>query len=676
MSDWRHWRLVQAEDGHAELTLAVADRSVNVLHGGVLDEFEQVVEQISAAGPSGVILGTDPECGFVLGADVNEFVDLVDRKQVLEMLFRGQQLFEAWARLECPTVAAIRGGCLGGGLELALACDYRVVESGPETRLGLPEVRLGIHPGYGGSVRLPALVGDLRALQLMVTGRTVSGTEALRMGLADAVAPRRQLRAAALGMIRRRPARRTASWYRRIPHMRKLRRAVAWAFARGMASRVSKEHYPAPYRLLEHWRGMSANFSESLESEAASVADLFETKPARQLTRMFLLRQELNSRASGSQAVSSVHVVGAGVMGGDIAAWCALQGLRVTLQDTAPERIAPAIGRAHRLFAGRLKEMRPVLDRLVPDPEGLGAHSADLVIEAIPEDIEMKKGLYRWLQSRMRAEALLATNTSSLPLEALAQALDEPARLVGIHFFNPVFKMPLVEVIHHHPDQADLIAQAMGFVRRIKRVPLAVQSSPGFLVNRVLMPYLMEAVRLLDEGLSAATIDRAATAFGMPMGPLKLADTIGLDVCLAAGSVLAQARGLEVPKALSKAVEAGNLGRKTGRGFYVWKGGKARSRARGQRPSQDCTDRLVLSMVREAVHCLQEGLVERADWIDAGLVFGSGFAPFLGGPLELVRGRGVETVRRRLEQLERQHGTRFAPGSGWAGLEHPSGLDS
>ena len=664
MNHWQHWRLATGEGGNLELYLTVADRSVNVLHSGVLDELEEVLEHLYAESPPGVILGSDPERAFAMGADVAEFTKLEDRSQALAMLHRGQGLFEDWANLDCPTVAAVRGHCLGGGLELALACDYRIAESGAQVRIGLPEVRLGIHPGYGGSVRLPALVGDMKALRMMMTGKAISGAEALRMKLVDAVVPRRQLYPSAREILRSHPDKRRSSWRNRMPRVPVLRNATAWVYARGMRSVAPEEHYPAPYRLLEHWQDLSRNPAMALESEAQSVADLFQTPQSRQLTRVFLLRQELKGQASDREEVSSVHVVGAGVMGGDIAIWCAINGLRVTLQDVGPEQIAPVVRRARKQLDRRPEDTQTVLDRLIPDPEGYGAEVADLVIEAISENLAAKQELYHRLQSRMRPDALLASNTSSLPLERLAQTLDEPFRLIGIHFFNPVSKMPLVEVISHDPEQQALVGRAAGFVRRIRRVPLVVKSSPGFLVNRVLMPYLLEAIRLREEGLSVATIDHAATAFGMPVGPLRLADMVGLDICLAAGSTLAEARGAEIPKSLTEAVEAGHLGRKTGRGFYRWKNGKAKP-LRGGKPSRDCEDRLVLSMVREAVHCLHEGLVERADWVDAGLVLGTGFAPFTGGPLALVRRRGTEAVCRRLEELEKHYGPRFAPGPGW-----------
>ena len=575
MNDWRHWRLKRDGDGFATVILSVADRSVNVLHREALDELEAVLENLNADPPVGVILGTDPDRAFALGADVREFATLESREQALAMLHRGQGLFEEWARLECPTVAAIRGQCLGGGLELALACDYRVAESEPAASLGLPEVRLGIHPGYGGSVRLPAVIGDLAALRMMVSGKSVSAKAAFRLHLIDAMVPRRQLYPMARLLLEQRSRPQRARWWRRVPYLAPLRRAVVWLVARKLKQAARKSHYPAPYRLLEHWRDMDSGQTLALEMEARSVANLFELPQTRQLTRLFLLRQELRAQGEGTRQVSRVHVTGAGVMGGDIAAWCALQGLHVTLEDTEPERIAPAIKRAHRLLARYPEQARGALDRLVPDPGGDGASEAEVVIEAIFEDLKAKRELFRRLQSRMRPDALLASNTSSLPLEQLAMALEDPARLVGIHFFNPVSRMPLVEVIQHTSAQASLVGQACGFVRQIGKVPLTVKSSPGFLVNRVLVPYLLEAVRLLEEDYSAAAIDAAALEAGMPMGPLKLADTVGLDVCQAAGHVLGDAYGLEVPARLTEKVEAGQLGRKTGRGFYCWEKGGA-----------------------------------------------------------------------------------------------------
>ena len=666
MSAWRHWRLERPDGAPARLTLAVADRRANVLHRAVLDELEAIAAELERAAPAGVLLRSAPGRAFCPGADVREFARLRDATEARALLDRGQELFARWRELPCPTAAVLRGYCLGGGLELALACTYRVAAADPGLKLGLPEVRLGIHPGYGGTVRLPRLIGDPAALRLMLTGRTVDGRTARRLGLVDAVAPERGLETAARALLAARPRPRRAPRWRRLPHAAWLRAPVARLAGRALARRARPEHYPAPWALLDCWRRLPRAEPAALAAEADSVAALFDTPAARQLTRLFLLREDLKQAPAPPPApVAHVHVIGAGAMGGDIAAWCASRGLRVTLQDADPERLAPAFQRAERLFtrhdARRAQAMR---DRLIPDPDGCGAAAADLVLEAIVEDLDAKRALYRSLEPRLRPEALLASNTSSLRLEELAAELARPERLVGVHFFNPVARMPLVEVIRHHPEQQAGTDRARAFARRLGKAPVVVRSAPGFLVNRALLPYLLEAVRLLEEGAPAAAVDRAAKDYGMPMGPLELADMVGLDICLAAGSELAARLGGTVPGRLREQVEAGRLGRKTGRGFYVWKKGRART-GRAGKPPPDCQERLSLSLVREAVHCWHERLVERADWVDAALVLGAGFAPHRGGPLQAVREEGADRVRRRLDGLVRRHGDRFDPGSGW-----------
>ena len=667
MSGWRHWALERPDGGPAVLTLAVADRAANVLHRAALDELEEVAAELERAAPAGVILRGAPGRAFCPGADVREFARLRDAAEALELLRRGQELFARWHALPCPTAAVLRGYCLGGGLELALACTYRVADADPGLKLGLPEVRLGIHPGYGGTVRLPRRVGDLAALRLMLAGRTLDGRAARRLGLVDAVAPERGLEAAARALLEGRPRPRRAAWWKRWPRAAWLRAPAVRQVGRTLRRRARPEHYPAPWALLDCWRRTPRAEADALAAEADSVAALFDTPAARQLTRLFLLREDLKrAPEEAPEPVARAHVIGAGVMGGDIAAWCAARGLRVTLQDADPERLAPAFRRAERLFARHgPRRARAMRDRLTPDPDGCGAAAADLVLEAIVEDAAAKRELYRTLEPRLRPEALLATNTSSLRLEELAAELARPERLVGVHFFNPVARMPLIEVIRHHPEQGAGIERARAFARRLGKAPVVVRSSPGFLVNRALLPYLLEAVRLLEEGASAAAVDRAAKDYGMPMGPLELADLVGLDVCLAAGSELAARLGGTVPARLREQVEAGRLGRKTGRGFHVWKRGRARPGRAGKKSPPDGRDRLIMSLVREAVHCWHERLVERADWVDAALVLGAGFAPHRGGPLQAVREEGADAVRRRLDGLARRHGERFEPGPGW-----------
>ncbi|HEB99040.1 MAG TPA: 3-hydroxyacyl-CoA dehydrogenase, partial [Thiotrichales bacterium] len=368
-----------------------------------------------------------------------------------------------------------------------------------------------------------------------------------------------------------------------------------------------------------------------------------------------------------------VHVVGAGVMGGDIAAWCALRGLKVTLQDQSPERIAPAMDRARKLFQKKLRDRRRVtaaMDRLVPDHRGRFVGQADLVIEAIFEDQEAKQVLFRDLEPRLKPDVLLASNTSSIPLERLAEALERPERLVGLHFFNPVARMQLVEIVRGEASSPEALQRAADFTRHIDRLPLPVASSPGFLVNRVLMPYLLEAVELVEEGVPPAAVDRAALDFGMPMGPIELADTVGLDICLHVARILGEALGLAVPARLQSLVDAGHLGRKSGQGFYRWSKGKpVKPSARREAPA-DAADRMILRLLNEAVACLREGVVEDADLLDAGMIFGTGFAPFRGGPMHYALRQGIDDMRCRLDDLTARHGSRFTPDPGWETLEN------
>jgi 3-hydroxyacyl-CoA dehydrogenase/enoyl-CoA hydratase/3-hydroxybutyryl-CoA epimerase len=554
---------------------------------------------------------------------------------------------------------------------MSLACRYRVARDDPGTRLGLPEVRLGIHPGFGGSVRMTRLLGGLKAMDLMLSGRSVDGRQAKRIGLVDATAPERHLRAAGRAMLVNesppaRPARMAA-----LSNHGLVRPVLARILRRQVAARVPEQHYPAPYALIDVWKSSAGDPDRMMEAEARSVANLITGSTAQNLVRVFLLQEHLKmlGRDTGFNP-RTVHVVGAGVMGGDIAAWCALQGMQVTLQDQSPERIAPAIKRAHALFKRRFKRHRPIqeaMDRLLPDHQGLGVSQADVVIEAIFEDGDAKRNLYRELEPRMKTDAVLATNTSSIPLEELATALSRPERLVGLHFFNPVAKMQLIEVVRGGASNEETVARAMTFTRKIDRLPLPVTSTPGFLVNRILMPYLMEAVVLESEGVPAAVIDKAATDFGMPMGPVELADTVGLDICLHVAEILAGHFNTAIPEKLRRMVADGHLGRKSGQGFYLYKNGKpVKPGSSGQAPGmEEISDRLVLRLLNESVACLREHVVEDADMLDAGMIFGTGFAPFRGGPMHYIHDAGEKSFREKLQKQQKMHGDRFAEDPGW-----------
>jgi 3-hydroxyacyl-CoA dehydrogenase/enoyl-CoA hydratase/3-hydroxybutyryl-CoA epimerase len=437
------------------------------------------------------------------------------------------------------------------------------------------------------------------------------------------------------------------------------------------AKKAPIAHYPAPHALIDLWEKHGGNAPEMQKAEIASFARLLVTDTSRNLVRVFFLREKLKGMADGKFAGRNIHVIGAGAMGGDIAAWCAWHGFRVTLADMKPEPLAKAVERAAELFGKighRRIDVRDALDRLVPDIAGEGVCSADLVIEAVPETLELKRKVYAAIEPKMRPGAILATNTSSIPLEELRTGLQRPDRLVGIHFFNPVSRMQLVEVVSHDQVAADVLARARAFLGRIDRLPAPVKSAPGFLVNRALTPYMLEALVMLGERVKRETIDAAAVAFGMPMGPIELADTVGLDICLHVAETLKAGLDRPMPDVshvLREKVEKGELGRKTGKGLYEWKGGEAVKDREAPEPTPEMTDRLILPMLDVCVACLREGVVADEDTVDGAVVFATGFAPFRGGPMHYARTRGVAEIRQTLWQFSQRYGERFRPDPDW-----------
>lgn len=665
-----HWRLDRENDGIAWLRIDKADSGVNVLSRPVLEELAAVLEPFAKDPPRGLIVYSGKSSGFIMGADINEFTKIADPDEAYRLIRLGQQVFERLEALRCPTVAAIDGYALGGGLELALACTYRIVLHGDKPVLGLPEVQLGIHPGFGGTVRSVRLCGVRAAMKLMLTGQSITPSEALRIGLVDRIVSPDNWRQAARELVGQNRASARAPLVDRLLNLAPVRPFLARALEKQVARRARRDHYPAPYAIVDLWRKHGASERTGYEAEARSIAELMCTPTSRNLVRVFFLQNRLKSQGGKpAQRIARVHVVGAGVMGGDIAAWCALRGMQVTLQDRAEEYVRPALERAGKLFERKLRdevERRAAHERLTADVAGSGAAGADLVIEAIFENLDAKRQLYQQLQAKMRPEAVLATNTSSIRLEDLRTVLDRPERFLGLHFFNPVAKLPLVEVIRCDDTERAALDSAIAFVRDIGKYPLECASSPGFVVNRVLAPYLAEAMRLAEAGVPVTTIDRAATDFGMPAGPIELIDTVGLDVALDVSEVLAAAFGRPVPDVLRRKVDAKELGRKSGQGFYRWENGKPVKPEGADGPAApDLKDRLILPMLNESVACLSEGVVADADLLDAGVIFGTGFAPFRGGPLQYARERGPREVVQRLGELERKYGEAFRPHPGW-----------
>ena len=636
----RHWRWEKDAQDLAWLTFDKQGESANTFSREALEELSAALDEIAAAKTRGLVVRSAKE-NFVAGADVEEFTRFKSADEALAFVRLGWDVFQKLHDLPFPTTAMVNGFCMGGGLELALACRYRVALDDPKTRFAFPEVMIGIVPAWHGVQWLPKLVGPAAAFDMLLTGKSVDARKAKRTGLVTQAVPLRILENTARLVTLEAPTPKRLDLSQKLL-LGPLKAVVVSQARKQVARRARREHYPAPYAILDLWQKYDGDPFVAPDDPSCSIKALFDHPTTRNLIRIFFLQERLKAAGKGSDfAPKHVHVIGAGVMGGDIAAVCAMRGMTVTLQDTAPERLAPAVKRAAKLFERRLRDPRRVrdaLDRLIPDVSGAGARRADVVIEAIFENLEAKRSLFAKLEAEAKPGAVLATNTSSLKLADIAGAFKDPSRLVGIHFFNPVPQMMLVEVVSSANTKPELASKAAAFVRAIDKLPLPVKDSPGFLVNRVLGPYMQNAFRMLDEGIKPETIDAAMEAFGMPMGPIELADTVGLDVCLAAGKELAK-KGSggepEAPQVLLNKVALGQLGRKTGQGIYAWNQGRpVKGQPDAHRP--ELVEALVEPYLAEAKAVLAERIVEDAELIDAGLIFGTGFAPFRGGPLHYL----------------------------------------
>jgi 3-hydroxyacyl-CoA dehydrogenase / enoyl-CoA hydratase / 3-hydroxybutyryl-CoA epimerase len=673
------WSLSTDADGIAWLSFDKPGTSTNVLSRDTLVELDSHVKALAQKPPRGLVIRSAKASGFIAGADVKEFVQLESADQAFTLVRDAQKIFDAIEALPCPSVAIINGFALGGGFELALACHYRVGIKGDKFSIGLPEVMLGIHPGFGGTVRAVRRAGVRTAMEMMLTGKTLRSDKALRAGFIDRLVFPADAEAAARELVIRRPKQRQPRFLDRVLSWPGVRSLVRKQLIAQVRAKARPEHYPSPYAIIDLWARHGARGDIAYQAEARSIADLMVGKTSRNLVRVFMLQERLKSLGGKTKTpIERVHVVGAGVMGGDIAAWCAQRGLNVTLQDRELKFIEPALKRAREALTKKLKD--PVkageqLTRLTADVAGDGVPGADVIIEAIFENADAKHELFARVEPRMKPTAILASNTSSIMLEQLDDKLPDPGKLVGVHFFNPVSQLPLVEIVRGETSSEDSIQRAIAFTRRIDKLPLPCKSSPGFLVNRVLVPYLYEAMFAAADGIPIEVIDEAALRYGMPVGPVELADVVGLDVCKHVGDIVSGALNKQKPDTsrLDALIAAKKLGRKSGEGFYVWRDGKAvKKPGPVADPPADLEDRLILALANECAAVLREGIVADADLIDAGAIFGSGFAPFRGGPLTYSRARGVAVVVARLEELSKKYGPRFAPDSGWSQVDKPA----
>ena len=610
-----------------------------------LAEIVKAVESAAAAGEAkGLVIISAKESSFIAGADIREFQNFDTEEKIKDVVRQTLELFDRIDRLPVTVVAAIHGYCLGGGLELAIACDWRVADREEATRLGFPEVKLGIFPGLNGAVRSIELAGPTDAMTAMLTGRMLRPSAAKAIGLVDQLVPtHHNLRWAARKAVLQKRRSKGAPWWKRLMLKQPVRSLLAKQMRAKTAEKAREEHYPAPYRLIDLFEQFGDDPISMRIAETEMFAPLFASETSRNLRRVFKLSEMLKAEApKDGFKPRKVHVIGAGTMGGDIAAWCVVSGMQASLQDVDEAQIAKALSRAKGLFKRRLRTptaINAAVARLIADPKGKHIKHADVVIEAIVEKLDVKQKLFQQLETQVRAGAVLATNTSSLRLEYIAKPLADPGRLVGLHFFNPVAQLPLVEVVRGDATRDEEVRKACAFVTAINKLPLVVKSCPGFLVNRVLAPYMMEAVRRYQLGEPREKIDQAALKFGMPMGPLELMDLVGLDIANHVGEELRLAPGTD--NVLSSLVRQGKLGKKTGEGFYVWEKGKPKR----EEVTYDAAElerlgrELVKPMLDESERALEDNIVSNADHVDAGVIFGTGFAPFRGGPLHYRRTR-------------------------------------
>ena len=665
-----HWRLDSDAAGIGWLCFDRQDAGTNTLSAETMAELEICLSNLETSGLKGLVIHSGKARGFIAGADIKEFPALDSEARAYAVTRQGQHIFARLESLPFPSVAVLNGFALGGGLELALACTSRLAIEGSEPVYGLPEVQLGVHPGFGGTVRLTQLIGVRQAMDMMLTGRSIRPAQALKNGLVDAVAAADNWRDSALQLVAGGRRRARAPWLDRLLGHALIRSRLARTLRHKVSMKAPASHYPAPYALIDLWEELGGEATPAAyEAEAKSFARLVMTPASRNLVRVFFLQERLKKLVADGAPATRIHVIGAGVMGGDIAAWCALRGLDVSLQDRELKFIEPALARARKLFERKLRRPEAIdaaVSRLTADPEGQGIATADVVIEAIFEDLAIKRELFARVEPQLKVGAILATNTSSIRIEDLSSCLQNPGRLIGVHFFNPVAKLPLVEVVAASTSSKESLDTGISFTRQIGKLPLPCRSHPGFLVNRILGPYIAEALELLREGIPAAEIDLAATDFGMPMGPIELADSVGLDVIAHVARILAPVIGRPIAPEIEELVRQRHLGLKTGQGFYTYREKQpVRPSLVPGSASPAVQDRLILALLNEAANCLHEGLVADADLVDAGVIFGTGFAPFRGGPLQYAREAGVEAMVGRLEALATQHGSRFRPSPGW-----------
>jgi 3-hydroxyacyl-CoA dehydrogenase / enoyl-CoA hydratase / 3-hydroxybutyryl-CoA epimerase len=686
---------MEVEDGIAVVRINQSARPVNVLSNDLVDELAKTIQTLASpdAGVRGVVIVSDKPGVWIAGADIEELKGIQSAGDGESLSRRAHELLGQLEGLRVPVVAAIDGVALGGGLEVALACTYRIATDSPKTKLGLPEVQLGLLPGAGGTQRLPRLVGLRGALDMMLTGKQLDGRRARKLGLIDEVVPSAVLlqvakqAASEIAAGKREPRaarpKGSPSWVENLPGLR----AFIMKKARDTVLEKTRGLYPAPLRILQVVsRGLDRPLEEALALEATAFGELTVTPEARSLTHIFLTSTAAKNdpmlpEGAKASEVERVAIIGAGFMGSGIAVVSAESGMRVRMKDVSEEGVARGLKIARESLekrAGRRRrpehEVVALTDRLEGTTEYTGFGNADLVIEAVFEDVELKHRIIRDVEAAGSEETVIGSNTSTIPIGRLAEAASRPEKVIGLHFFSPVEKMPLLEIIVTPQTSHDVTATCHRWAKRIGKTPVIVNDGPGFYVNRILGPYMNEAALLLQEGAGIEKIDAAMVDWGFPVGPITLFDEVGLDVATKSGEILAEAFSdrVEPSEVLKKLIADGRLGRKNGRGFYLYEKGKKAGpdrsiyellqvHARREVPEAEIQERLALGMINEAVRCLEDGVLRSARDGDVGAVFGIGFPPFRGGPFWYIDQVGAGRILKRLRQLEERFGARYAP---------------
>jgi 3-hydroxyacyl-CoA dehydrogenase/enoyl-CoA hydratase/3-hydroxybutyryl-CoA epimerase len=686
-------RFVVRDDGICLLTFDRPGSSANIFDLRTLDELAQELEFIERQTElKGVIFVSSKRSVFIAGLDLNLVQEIKSTAQARNLIERGQAVMNRIAALRIPTVAAVHGAAVGGGYELCLACDYRIVSPDHATKIGLPETKIGLLPGWGGSTRLPRLIGLPKALDIILGGKTVPAKLALKLGMVDELAPVECLVAAAVRKIHQGKPLRSNHWLTN-------NRLVAAAITPQVRKRLlqkTRGHYPAVLKALEvATRGISRTVEASLALERDGIIELMQTDVCQNLINVFFLQEHARKKslpAAVSNAepkpVARTAVIGAGVMGAGIAQWISARKLPVILRDINTEQVGKGMASIAKLYRDGVKhhtftthEARAGMDRVHPAPVEVPLRHTDLVIEAAVENLELKKKIFQRLDELVSPDTVLATNTSALPISDMVAGTRHPERVVGLHFFNPVHRMQLVEVITARQTAPEVLQRALKFAQQIGKLPVVVKDSPGFLVNRILIPYLIEAGNLFEAGAKIEDLDEVMLDFGMPMGPLRLLDEVGLDVSLHVAGTLAAHFGerMKVPDCVRKMTGAGLLGRKSGKGFYLHEKSKeakpnpqistyvlsqqARAISR-----EELQERMVFLMVNEAARCLEEQIVTDPADVDFAMIMGTGFAPFRGGPLRYTDTVGAARLVGAMNHLVASGTAHFEPCKLLAGM--------